>query len=216
MKRLLVGDLHGVFGNIPHLRKLHPDVDEIIVVGDMGVGFPGPQDAILREMSKGITEKPLVRFIRGNHDSPEVCKTFNEGGITWIPDGHIEDGILFIGGAWSIDQSYRTPGLNWWYNEELSELEWEFIFLKLVGHHDQIHTVISHDAPHRVIHHVLGALRYVHKTRTSLYLDMLWNRLPNVKLWVFGHYHEYKEFRKGNTRFVCLPDRIARTIKIGE
>lgn len=213
MKRILVGDIHGIVGNIAHIRKLHPDADEIIVVGDMGVGFPGPEDALFRRLSEEITTKPFVRFIRGNHDNPEVCRTFTDGGIQWIPDGHIEDGILFVGGAWSIDFQFRTPGFDWWHNEELNEEDWEEIFRKVEG--QAIHTVISHDAPQRVIHLILGADKTIAKSRTSMYLDMLWNRLPNVKLWVFGHYHEYKEFRKGNTRFVCLPDRLGKTLEIG-
>lgn len=216
MKRVLVGDLHGVFGNIPYLRKLHADADEIIIVGDMGVGFPGPQDDMLRKMAAEITEKPFVRFIRGNHDNPETCRTFTEGGITWIPDGHVEDGILFIGGAWSIDYGFRTPGVNWWFDEELNEEEWDTIFRDLEDKFDGIHTVITHDAPARVVHMVLGAGKTIFKTRTSMNLDMLLNRLPRVKLWVFGHYHEYTDFRKGNTRFVCLPDKLGRTLTIGK
>lgn len=212
MKRILVGDLHGVVGNIPYLRQRYPNADEIIIVGDMGVGFPGPQDAMFRLLATHIKDKPLVRFIRGNHDNPEVCRTFTEGGIQWIPDGHIEDGILFVGGAWSIDQKFRTPGFDWWYNEELNEGEWEEIFKKVEG--QEIHTVISHDAPERVIHLILGAGKSVIKTRTSMYLDMLWNRLPGVRLWVFGHYHEYKEFRKGDTKFVCLPDGLGKVMEL--
>lgn len=213
---VVYGDLHGKFNLLPHLRKLNKDADEIIIAGDMGVGFPGPDTSNLLKYGNQITAQPRIRFIRGNHDSPEACRQFTEGGVTWIPDGHVEDGILFIGGAWSIDYGFRTPGINWWFDEELNEEEWAKIFRNLEGKWDDIHTVITHDAPTRVVHMVLGADKTIFKTRTSMNLDMLLNRLTNVRLWVFGHYHEYRDFRKGNTRFVCLPDRIARTLTIGK
>jgi predicted phosphodiesterase len=208
MKKLLVGDLHGNFSLIPHVRKVHADYDEIIIVGDFGLGFHRDDEArvLARE-----NVKPLIRFIRGNHDNLEVCKEFTSGSIQWIPDGTLEGNTLYVGGAWSIDHQMRTPGLNWWYNEELNEQEWEDIFRSLEGKFEQVETVISHDAPARVSHLVLAAHKPIIRTRTSLYLDLLMNRLPNVRTWVFGHYHVYHNFEYNGVNFICLPDKVGRT-----
>jgi predicted phosphodiesterase len=213
MKKVIVGDLHGNFSIIPYLKKRYADCDEIIVAGDFGLGFHRDDEA--RKLAEDETG-PLVRFIRGNHDNVEVCRTFTDGGIRWIPDGTLENGILYVGGAWSIDYQMRTPGLNWWYNEELNEVEWEEIFKSLEGRFEEVHTVISHDLPQRVSHMVLPAHKPVLPTRTAAYLDMLWNRLPNVRLWIFGHYHTYHNFEYNGVNMMCLPDRIGRVHIIQE
>lgn len=207
-KSVIVGDLHGNFSIIPYLKKRYADHDEIIVAGDFGLGFNRDEEA--RGYAKDDT-KPIIRFIRGNHDNVEVCKTFTEGGVRWIPDGTLEGNVLFIGGAWSIDHGIRTPGLNWWYNEELSEEEWDGIFSSLEGSFDKVETVISHDLPSRISHLILGAHKPVIITRTTSYLDMLMNRLPNVRTWIFGHYHTYHNFEHNGVNFICLPDRVGRT-----
>lgn len=211
MKRVVLGDLHGNFSLIPYLKKRYADHDEVIIAGDFGLGFHRDEEA------RGYAEdetKPLIRFIRGNHDNVEVCKTFTEGGVRWIPDGTLEDGILYVGGAWSIDYGVRTPGLNWWHNEELSEQEWEGIFQNLEDRFHEVHTVISHDLPQRISSKVLPAHKPVIQTRTTTYLDMLWNRLPNVRLWLFGHYHTYHDIEHNGVRLICLPDRVGRTFTL--
>ena len=74
----------------------------------MGLGFSGvylPHDEVMNH-----------KFIRGNHDDPQACREHPY----WIKDGLIENDIMYIGGAWSIDREYRTEGVSWWRDEELS------------------------------------------------------------------------------------------------
>lgn len=223
MKKLVIyGDLHGKFNLLPHLRRKHSEADEIIIAGDMGVGFPGPSTDHLLKYGNQITATPKVRFIRGNHDSPEACTKFVEGGVTWIPDGTLEEGILFLGGGWSIDgptglpefRNYRTPGVNWWEDEELTEAQWERIFNSLEGRYEEVHTVVSHDGPSGVIHRILGAHKPIFNTTTSNTLELLRGRLPSVKMWVFGHYHLNRTFEIGDTMFRCLADDGSSKVEI--
>ena len=93
------GDVHGKFGRYKNLLDSCPYPS--IQVGDMGVGFlrwphgdPSPNPPYDRMVAGGH------RFIRGNHDSPKVCAKHSQ----CIPDGTIEDDVMFIGGALSIDR----------------------------------------------------------------------------------------------------------------
>jgi len=223
MRRVIYGDLHGKFDLLPHLRKINKlKADEIIIAGDMGVGFPGPRDEQLKKYAESITDSPRIRFIRGNHDDPARCAEFNYEGLSWIPDGTLEDGILFVGGAWSIDgptglpehRNYRTPGLNWWRDEELSQGQWDAIFESLEGKH--IHTVISHEAPTSVLHFVLGAHKTPYPTNTSWNLEILRNRHPNITKWLFGHYHLNSDFYHRGTSFRCIRDDGTSSVLLEE
>lgn len=204
MIRVFIADLHGNFGILPHLRGINPDADEIIIVGDCGVGFSDRDDERFRNYLNSITSKPFIRFIRGNHDSPEKIKTMPG----YISDGTVEDGILYVGGAWSIDgvtgvwKAGRTVGVDWWPDEELSHQEWMDIFSAIKP--EEIHTVVSHDFPRTVVPRILGYDKRNYETRTGNYLQDLWEMLPNVKLWIGGHYHVSKKFEENGTTFRVL------------
>ena len=63
------GDLHGkldVFRReMKKQHELHPN-DTHVAVGDIGLGFPKSQSSVFPKHCK---------FIRGNHDSPEVSRS---------------------------------------------------------------------------------------------------------------------------------------------
>lgn len=203
MKRVYVGDIHGAYSLLPRFRQAFPDADEIICVGDFGIGFNYRDDKILRDYGASITTKPVIRTIRGNHDSPEVIKKLTTGGVTYIPDGTIEDGILYVGGAFSVDHYLRSPGVDWWRDEELSDVWW-YEFLDTLEDKEQIHTVVSHDCPDSVLKHFNYPNLIL--TKTGGWLEELRNELPNVKLWLFGHHHRSLDVTLDGTRFVCIRD----------
>ena len=102
----LVGDVHGKFHRY---EKLIKDCDASIQVGDFGVGFFyifGDHRVPMANPPYDSIKKGNHRFIRGNHDNPDVCRRQSY----WIPDGTIEDHVLFVGGAHSIDRHIRTEG----------------------------------------------------------------------------------------------------------
>ena len=65
----------------------------------MGVGFRKFPPHLRTLMVEGGH-----RFIRGNHDNPDACR--REG--QWIKDGTVEDDVMFVGGALSVDRRWRT------------------------------------------------------------------------------------------------------------
>lgn len=131
---------------------------EIVCVGDWGFIWPGNNQ--LQELSDMLVGLGVTcRFIDGNHDDHVTLRKLvgrnRRHGATQIaphviyqPRGTVhedEDGtrFLFLGGAPSIDQASRTPGLSWWPEEQITEPE--FCFARSAK--GPIHVLVTHDAP---------------------------------------------------------------------
>ena len=154
----------------------------------MGVGFrPIP------ELGKNH------RFIRGNHDSPELCRSHPN----WISDSSFDGKHFFLGGAWSIDQEHRIPGVSWWHDEELSVVELN----AAIDSYETIKPsiVVSHDGPESITTALFlqdpRLPRF--KTRTGQALETMFN-IHQPKLWIFGHWHKYRNVTVHGTTFICL------------
>jgi hypothetical protein len=174
-KLRLIGDIHGDFKAYSSIIQ---DADDSVQVGDFGVGFGEPYP-------DGVG--PRHRFIRGNHDDRKVCRAIPN----WISDGHVETGTLgdrmFIGGAWSIDWQYRTPGRDWWDDEELNQREWEEMMVIYEATKPAV--MITHDIPMRIREQVIhNQFNGIGPTRTSFYLQEMLD-LHSPKLWFHGHHH---------------------------
>lgn len=188
-----IGDIHGE--NYIYLSIVNDANDNnypSIQVGDYGCGF----------VSNPIeySEFPRHKMIRGNHDNPSLIKKEHN----FIPDGHYENGIFFIGGADSIDKEWRIEGLDWWKDEQLSEEEFEEIFQKYVDLKPKI--VCSHDCPSYVFEVLmLERQRYIYGdlSRTTKWLQKMFDaHKPN--LWIFGHHHYSFHKIIDGTEFICL------------
>lgn len=190
-----IGDIHG---NLLMYNGIIANCDESVQVGDFGVGF---LSAYGMECANEWHRDGRHKFIRGNHDDPELCKTM---------PGYIEDGffdaersIMYIGGAWSIDWAYRTPGYSWWADEELSIPELARMHELMMHYKPRI--VVTHDAPESVSYRffINGTHKKFHQTRTGGALEGMFQRhQPDV--WLFGHWHESRDEVINGTRFLCL------------
>lgn len=166
-----IGDVHG---ETKEYLQLIRKTDHSVQVGDMGLGFRGVTLPVL----------DTHKFIRGNHDSPKLCREhpnhLGDYGICHI-NGR---SILYVAGGFSLDQKFRLPGVTWWQEEELSYEDLQKAVDLAEG--KQIDIVVSHEAPAAIVqlmlpHSPIG-------TRTSQGLEAL-RRVVNPKMWVFGHYH---------------------------
>jgi len=204
----IIGDIHGKFYDYEvHCLKMgvRHNTDHVpersIQVGDFGIGFYS--DYWHSEVGHWQNDSPTHRFIRGNHDDPEKCKTMPG----YIEDGTVEGDVMFVGGAWSIDHAWRTPGVSWWADEELSVLEFE----RIISKYEQVkpRVMITHDCPTSVAWEIFlskglglaGAPQI--KTRTGEALQAMFE-LHQPELWVFGHWHNTRKQVINGTTFQCL------------
>lgn len=185
-----IGDIHG---NADIYRKLIKNRNTI-QVGDLGAGF------------FDITEfnNPKNIFIRGNHDDPEICKAHP----CWIPDGATMGKVMFIGGGYSIDHVFRTPYIDWWPDEELSDEEFSKIMQVYLKNKPEI--MITHECPFKVADMIFGPCKFSMPgmslpDRTSQWLQLLWEH-HKPKYWIFGHFHDRKDVMIDTTRFICLEE----------
>jgi hypothetical protein len=203
---LFIGDVHGHYGRYETIIKNHRDT---IQIGDMGVGFyRRDYEGVLQAYPNPPYDKMVDgnhRFIRGNHDNPNVCKRHTQ----WIPDGHVENDMMFIGGGLSIDRHMREEGLSYWLDEELSYGD----FFDLVGKYTDIkpRVMVTHDCPESIANHLFGTTKLDDPSRTRQALESMWvSHKPEV--WIFGHWHDYRNTEILGTSFICLAE--LQTIEI--
>jgi predicted phosphodiesterase len=205
MSLCLIGDVHGNFDILRKNMKKHlkqfPD-DSFIAVGDMGCGFPRSQSSILPE---------YIKFIRGNHDSPEVCRAhpnyLGDYGVKEIEGKK----VFWLSGAWSIDRAFRIEGVSWWPAEELTIAELNNAMDLYLEYKPDV--VVSHDGPSQATIYLLN--RFVLNsdtayreqspipTRTGQALTAMFEAYQ-PKLHFFGHWHTSWIKKIKGTVFVCL------------
>jgi predicted phosphodiesterase len=167
----------------------------------MGVGFG--QGDYWHESLDEMLQAANARFIRGNHDNPNTCKTMN----SWICDGLVENDIIYVGGAWSIDYRWRTMGLDLWEDEELSHTELN----RIIDVYDLVRPriMVTHDCPEVASlelfikngNALAGTTQF--KTRTAAALQAMFE-IHQPELHIFGHWHGDRDQVIDGTRFICL------------
>jgi len=183
-----IGDVHGKWEEYFELIQTLP---ESIQVGDFGFGF--------RSQPKSWNMNH--RFIRGNHDSPKACKEHSN----YLGDYGVYKDIFFVSGAYSIDYMYRTIGISWWEDEEISQKEFDKILNLYSFIKPEI--VVAHDAPSFVKAYMTDAIdkrAFINRTSNLLMPEMIAIHKP--KLWVFGHYHCSFKKEIDKTTFICLDE----------
>lgn len=203
-----IGDVHGKFRRY---REIIRDCPCSIQVGDMGVGFRSfPHGEESANPPYNAMREGDHRFIRGNHDNPCVCKNHSQ----WLSDGHVEDGMMFIGGADSIDKAYRIEGYSWWRDEELSYAQLD----ELVQKYQQVkpEIIVTHDCPQDVAAEIIRPMLLngsFEQTRTRKAFQEMWS-CHSPKIWIHGHYHVSRDTVLNGTRFICLAELEYKDIEI--
>lgn len=197
----IVGDVHGKWNSYVNLVK---NIDfNSIQVGDFGVGFAHGNS---NKFVDNNVDTSKHCFIRGNHDNPTMCKFEMSG---YISDGCVENGVMYIGGAWSIDWRYRTAGIDWWSDEECSYNELS-TFIKMYEN-IKPRIMITHDCPSLAAYYMfvkngnsIGG-KSLHLTRTGEALQQMFE-IHQPEFWFFGHWHTSKMMKINGTKFVCLDE----------
>jgi Icc-related predicted phosphoesterase len=181
-----IGDVHGYFDKY---RKIAAAVPRSIQVGDMGVGFPGFDPA-------AVEIDADHRFIRGNHDDPDRCREV----LGYIQDGMVDDRMMFVGGASSIDRHVRTEGVNWWADEELSIRALDEVVERAMLVEPEI--MVTHECPESVARRMMPSMHPIPSRTRQAFDALLEGHRP--ALWIFGHWHVTKTMSVGGTMFICL------------
>lgn len=201
----LIGDIHGDFYSY-RAQAIGDFAGPTIQVGDFGIGFG--QGDYWHESVNDFHVKGKHRFIRGNHDNPARCRDMSG----WITDGTVEDDVMFIGGAWSIDNPVappgwyrRTAGVDWWDDEECSDEQFE----DMLDSYDfcRPRVMITHDCPHNIAGDMFWGSGFLrgprYNTRTGDFLQKLLD-IHQPEEWYFGHWHKTMQHRHGRTQFHCI------------
>lgn len=189
----VIGDAHGGYGRYLHLVS---EADYSVQLGDLGFDY---------RCLEGL-DPTHHKFIPGNHDNydklplPHALMTF--GAVSLGPYK-----FWYARGANSIDKQYRTEGLSWWANEQMSQAELEACVEDF--EREQPLVVFTYDAPYQLYEELIGIGRNgfgpIRPNPTCLMLDECFRRWQ-PQLWLFGHHHRDYTTWKGHTHFKCLQE----------
>ena len=227
---IVSGDIHGDFNLLVNTVCVQYQIRDavVIVAGDCGFGFEqkGYYDNIVRKNAKRMNEcNNWIVFVRGNHDNPAYFdgKAFVHKRFLAVSDYAVlnacDHTILCVGGAISIDRSYRRDAWEQYVRRQRGSIDnspfaknyyWEGeapaynpIALENISAKHSIDTVITHTAPsfcELLSKGGLGAyalqdvtlLDDVAKERATI--DEIYNALKRhnhpMAHWVYGHFHQ--------------------------
>ena len=208
MKVGIIGDIHSHYDQYYHiLQENITDHDITIQVGDMNI----EPDCVKPYIDlDGYFSENNNFFIRGNHDDPSTCDHLKSflGHFGYLK----KFDIYYIGGAWSIDWHKRVMGVDYWYDEELEDQDFDRIIQEVKSLKPKY--IISHDCPLKAYDLVLDKPEsHIISSRTSKRLDELFASYKPEQ-WFFGHHHMSKEATVEGTYFRCIDINEFYTLEI--
>jgi Icc-related predicted phosphoesterase len=198
-----VGDIHGDFYRLKEIIKEHKGTT--IVLGDVGIGFihkyhnptfifDPTQPLMLEKITNFQCNREQMLFLRGNHDNVEMCRAHHN----YLGEYGVYRGIFYVSGAFSVDRAFRTEGIDWWSEEELS-MEQCYKALEMYKT-TKPKIVISHDCPTNILSLIYSQII---PTRTGQLLQAMFEEHQPEK-WYFAHHHKGWQGELKGTTFRCL------------
>ena len=204
--------------------------DYLIIAGDFGGVWDGNwQDRVVQSFYNEQLYTTL--FIDGNHENFDLLIQYpvdywNGGKVHRISEKiiHLMRGQVFtiadksiftFGGGLSIDKIYRTPGLNWWPQEDPSECEWREAMDNLERYSFQIDYIVTHAGPESIVRNEIHSMHKLLRLdcRTEKFLDKVLESV-NYKHWFCGHYHFDMEIP--NRNLTVLYQKVFNMINCAE
>ena len=226
----LTGDTHGDFSRLG-LYKLEPD-SYLIILGDFGGVWDLQSGRSEMKRYRFLDNLPYtVLFIDGNHENfdrllsdefPEVdmfgdkVKKISDN-VFYLQRGkvyNIEDKTFFcMGGAASIDKSWRKPHLSWWPQEDISSKEIDEAYNNLQKVDYKVDYILSHTVSESIVYEILKdsitSKSDIIKDVTSEFLEDLESKLEYDKNF-FGHFHVPEIWTSDDNKHTCLFEQILK------
>lgn len=209
----IMGDIHGEWGLANHsydeMKGRLGAPDCLIQVGDFGY-YPsdginphtGSPDPYHYKKESGLWEREFGHeacFIDGNHEDHEALRAATHesstltgiAGTEWtyMKRGVCHDGILYIGGASSVDKEYRLRWGHHW--SRLENLTREEVMPILDANHPDVKVVISHTCPSQFDMSAACNPAWGGENKLEVNRVLLQEILEKYKpeYWFFGHWH---------------------------
>lgn len=192
MSVTVIGDVHGKYKRYHEIIREKDRHPYTIQIGDFGFNY---------ETLKNVDPKHHV-FIGGNHDNYDKVKNCPNylGDFGYTVNFNKID-FFHYRGAWSIDRIYRTVGIDWWEQEQVS-LE-GFLNAKELYQQTKPDIMLTHDCPEGITQYVLPPNSKIYQNNTGWALQSLFE-IHQPKIWIFGHYHVSWNMKINGTNFICL------------
>lgn len=229
----ITGDTHGLYDmgklSVNSWKEQHKmdKSDYLIVSGDTGICWNGfdekgnDRDHSLKDMYN--KKKFTTLWIDGNHENFDALnrykvESWNGGKVHRITDSiiHLMRGQVYeiygkkfftFGGGYSMDKSYRTPGISWWPQEMPVEAEYQEGLENLKKHNKCVDYIITHtaalDISKSIFHDNMDM-----EVPLGEYLQKIHDEV-DYRGWYFGHMHLD---RKIDCRHTALYDEIVRLV----
>lgn len=215
MKTMVMGDVHGKFGGLnTFISKHNPDI--ILQAGDFGYWpkefnktYLDNTGRIRTWNSKIKNPRTEIYWCDGNHEDFDALNNRitdelwpnvfyqKRGSVRMLQDGR---NVLFMGGAFSIDGKYRTPGYDWFPEDEKINQR-DIMNLPDVD----IDIVISHTAPNEFIINDDRIMEREIKDASRDALSVVLDKY-RPKFWWFGHFHHYQKGLFRDCKWTALGD----------
>ena len=189
-KLTVIGDCHGKYDKYEQIARKR---DYTVQLGDLGFKY-----GCLSNLSPS-----RHKVIGGNHDNYDIINNIphylGDFGYSCL------NGVSFFyyRGAYSIDRQYRTIGVDWWEQEQVTIDQ----FMKARELYREIKPdiVLTHDCPDEISFMLLKPHQRKYENLTGWALQELFN-IHQPKIWRFGHYHRSWRMTINGTDFRCLDE----------
>ena len=199
-KVTLIGDLHGKYERYHRIVREKDRHPYTVQLGDFGFDY---------ETLKNVDPNHHV-FIGGNHDNyDKVADVPNYLGDYGYMVNFNGIDFFYYRGAWSIDRIYRTIGIDWWEQEQVS-IE-GFMKARELYREIKPDIMLTHDCPESVAYHLIPPNGRVFQQNTGWALQELFD-IHQPKQWYFGHWHKSWSMTINGTNFRCLNELETTTI----
>lgn len=192
MQLVLLGDTHGDWCKANRAIALAKKLEcNAVSLGDLG-------DSRTYEMTMGCNDN--FYLVAGNHEEYPALHRYVPhylGDFGTLP---FAENVFFVRGAYSVDWMDRTPGFDWFCEEEIGFAKAEEVLQLYSQLKPEI--VLSHDCPYYMAHKLLQG-KSIKDNHTSRVLTEMF-KIHQPKRWYHGHHHRRLEWFYNPTTFYSL------------